>query len=118
MIQVVAEERQKSEEQVKTDQRLQNYIIRGNFLKALRLCIRLNRPRQTRKMLEMLQRKDQLETALVTLDLDDRNSLFNMVVQWNSIGSFSALAQEVLKHLLKVRKLLNFPDQDLKFMGL
>lgn len=53
-------------------------------------------------MLEMLQRKDELGNALDTLSLDDRNSLFNMVVQWNSIGSFSALAQEVLKHLLMV----------------
>jgi len=102
LFQVIAEERQKSEDQIKADQKLQNYIVQGNLLKALRLCIKLNRPRLARKTLEALQKRNQLESALEALNMDDRNSLFNMVVQWNSVGSFCALAQEVLKHLLKV----------------
>ena len=42
-----------------------------------------------------------LESALANLNLDDRNSLFIMLVQWNSFGMFSSLAQEVLRHLLQ-----------------
>lgn len=99
--QVRTEERKKTEELVKTDQRLQNYLVNGNLQKALRLCIRLDRPRQARKTLELLQKRDQLEDALAKLNLDDRNALFKMIVQWNAIGTFSALAQHVLRHLLK-----------------
>jgi hypothetical protein len=98
---VKAEERKKTEELVKTDQKLQNYLHSGKLEKALALSIRLDRPRQTRKTLEMLRKRSRLESALSSLNLDDRNGLFRMLVQWNSFGTFSSLAQETLRHLLQ-----------------
>jgi Utp13 specific WD40 associated domain len=86
---------------IKTDQKLQNYLAAGKIEKALALSIRLDRPRQTRKTLEILRKRSMLETALANLNLDDRNALFRMLVQWNSYGMFSSLAQEVLRHLLQ-----------------
>jgi len=86
---------------VRTDQKLQNYLANGKLEKALALSIRLDRPRQTRKTLDLLRKRSRLESALAGLNLDDRNALFRMLVQWNSIGTFSTLAQEVLKHLLQ-----------------
>jgi len=78
-----------------------NYLANGKLEKALRLSIRLDPPRQARKTLELLRKRSRLEVALSQLNLDDRNALFKMIVQWNAIGTFSALAQEVLKHLLQ-----------------
>ena len=67
--QVKAEERKKTDEMVKTDQKLQNYLANGKLEKALCLSIRLDRPRQTRKTLELLKKRSRLENALNGLNL-------------------------------------------------
>ena len=64
-----AEERKKTDELVRTDQRLQNYLTNGKLEKALCLSIRLDRPRQTRKTLELLKKRSRLEKALAGLNL-------------------------------------------------
>ena len=51
--------------------------------------------------MEILRKRSLLETALANLNLDDRNALFRMLVQWNSFGTHSSLAQEALRHLLQ-----------------
>ena len=80
---------------------MKNYLASGKLEKALALSIRLDRPRQTRKTLEILRKRSLLETALANLNLDDRNALFRMLVQWNSFGTHSSLAQDVLRYLLQ-----------------
>ena len=49
---------------------------------------------------------------------DDRNALFRMIVQWNSIGTFSTLAQEVLRHLLQEALLNSRPLASDKCAGI
>ena len=63
--------------------------------------MRLDKPRQTKKMLLKLSSLSQLETAVQKLDMDLKNILLKFVTQWNQIGGASCeLAQEVLQVLL------------------
>ena len=73
----------------------------GQLSKALRLSIRLERPRQTKGTLQKLRKAGELESALKKLDLDLKNTLLKYVTQWNTIGGASCeLSQSVLKILL------------------
>lgn len=70
---------------------------------VFRLSLRLDRPRQTKKLLSKLASAgDQhLESAIQKLDLDLKNILLKFVTQWNTIGGASCeLAQSVMKILL------------------
>lgn len=94
-------ERKISEELVKTEQTLANYLQGGKLDKALRLSLRLDRPRQTKKILQKMRTVNQLEEAIRKLDVDLKNCLLKYVTQWNTIGGASCeLAQAVMQILL------------------
>ena len=94
-------ERQKSNELIKTDQMLSNFLQSGKLDKALKLSLRLDRPRQTKKTLIKLRNINQMDNAVRKLDLDLKNVLFKYVSQWNTIGGVSCkLAQAILQILL------------------
>ena len=96
-----AEERDKANQLIQTEQTLSNYLQAGQLSKALRLSLRLDRPRQTKGTLQKLRKAGELEKALQTLDLDLKNILFKFVTQWNTIGGASCeLAQSVLQLLI------------------
>ena len=67
------QERLKVEEAVKCDQRLNNYLINGKLSKALKLSLKMNKPRLTKKTLHTLQKRGELEHALQRLSIDERN---------------------------------------------
>ena len=93
-------ERQKSNELIKTDQMLSNFLQSGKLDKALKLSLRLDRPRQTKKTLIKLRNINQMDNAVRKLDLDLKNVLFKYVSQWNTIGGVSCeLAQAILQIL-------------------
>ena len=63
--------------------------------------MRLEKPRQTKKMLLKLASLGELEPAVEKLDLELKNILLKFVTQWNTIGGASCeLAQAVLQVLL------------------
>ena len=96
-----AEERDKANQLIQTEQTLSNYLQAGQLSKALRLSLRLDRPRQTKGTLQKLRKAGELEAALKTLDLDLKNTLSKYVTQWNTIGGASCeLAQSVLQILI------------------
>ena len=96
-----AEERDKANQLIQTEQTLSNYLQAGQLSKALRLSLRLDRPRQTKGTLQKLRKAGELEAALKTLDLDLKNTLLKYVTQWNTIGGASCeLAQSVLQILI------------------
>ena len=96
-----AEERDKANQLIQTEQTLSNYLQAGQLSKALRLSLRLDRPRQTKGTLQKLRKAGELENALQTLDLDLKNILFKFVTQWNTVGGASCeLAQSVLQLLI------------------
>jgi len=94
------EERLKAEELIKFDQRLNNYLINGKLSKALKLALKMRKPRLTKKTLHTLQKRGELENALQKLSLDERNILFQSLVQWNSFASQSSIVQDILKYLI------------------
>merc|ERR1711997_405810 len=57
------QERQKAEELVKFDQKLNNYLVSGKLSKALKLALKMNKPRLTKKTLYALQKRNELENA-------------------------------------------------------
>lgn len=94
-------EREKANELIKIEQTLSNYMQSGKLDKALRLSLRLDRPRQTKKTLMKLRSFNQMDAAVKKLDLDLKNVLFKYVSQWNTIGGASCeLAQAILQILL------------------
>ena len=79
---------------------LSNYLQSGKLDKALKLSLRLDRPRQTKKTLIKLRNINQMDNAVRKLDLDLKNVLFKYVSQWNTIGGVSCkLAQAILQIL-------------------
>ena len=95
---VKALERKKAEEAMKHEQTLSNYLQSGKLTKALKLALRLDRPRQSKKILFKLYEANQLEEAVMKLDIDLRNQVLKYVIQWNAVGGASCeLAQAVLK---------------------
>ena len=94
------QERLKVEEAVKCDQRLNNYLINGKLSKALKLSLKMNKPRLTKKTLHTLQKRGELEHALQILSIDERNILFQSLVQWNSYANQSSIVQDILKYLI------------------
>ncbi len=71
------------------------------FLMFFRLALRLDRPRQAKKLLTKLKTSGDLENAVNKLDMELKNVLFRFVAQWNTIGGASCeLAQAVLQILL------------------
>jgi len=109
------EERQKANEVVKTEQTLANLVHSGQLDKALRYSLRLDKPRQTKKMLLKLASIGQVEQAVQKLDLELKNILLKFVTQWNTIGGTSCeLAQEVLQILLTDYLALDKEDRSYK----
>ena len=51
-------------------------------------------------ILNTLQKRGELENALQKLSLDERNILFQSLVQWNSFASQSSIVQDILKYLI------------------
>ena len=95
-------EREKANEIVKNEQVLANFVHTGQLDKALRMSLRLDKPRQARKLLIKLRKSDLLEVSVNKLDVDLKNILLKFVSQWNTIGGASCeLAQAVLKILLQ-----------------
>ena len=47
-----------------------------------------------------LQKRGQLDDALQKLSLDERNVLFQSLVQWNSFANESSIVQDILKYLI------------------
>ena len=94
------QERLKDEELIRTDQKLNNYLMNGKLSKALKLALRTNKPRLAKRTLNTLQKRGELETALHKLSLDERNILFQSLVQWNSYANQSSLVQDILKYLI------------------
>jgi len=94
------QERLKAEELIKFDQRLNNYLINGKLSKALKLALKMGKPRLTKKTLHTLQKRGELDIALQKLSLDERNILFQSLVQWNSFASQSSIVQDILKFLI------------------
>lgn len=108
-------ERQKANEIVKTEQTLSNYMLAGRLDKALRLSLRLDRPRQAKKILTKMKSEEMLENAVNKLDLDLKNILLRYVTQWNTVGGASCeLAQVVLSILLKEYLSLDKADRPYK----
>lgn len=97
---VRAEEKAKTEETIKTDQKLSNYIQKGQLVKALKICLRTGKPRMARETLASLRKKDQLKEALTQLSTEEKNYLHGLLVKWNSYGTQCALAQDALKVLI------------------
>ena len=56
-----AEERDKANQLIQTEQTLSNYLQAGQLSKALRLSLRLDRPRQTKGTLQKLRKAGELE---------------------------------------------------------
>ena len=94
------EERLKEEEIIKIDQKLNNYLINGKLSKALKLALKMNKPRLTKRTLHALQKRGELENALQKLSLDERNVLFQSLVQWNTFATQSYIVQDILKYLI------------------
>ena len=77
--------------------------------------MRLDKPRQTKKMLLKLSSIGQVEQAVQKLDMELKNILLKFVTQWNTIGGTSCeLAQEVLQILLKDYLALEKEDRSYK----
>ena len=96
-----AEEREKANQVLKEEQTLANYVHNGQLSKALRLSLRLDKPRQAKRLLNKLENNGDLEIAVTKLDLDLKNILLKYVHQWNTIGGSSCqLAQQILQILL------------------
>lgn len=96
------EEREKSDQLLRTEQALANLLQAGQLSKALKLSLKLDRPRQSRRVLHKLQQCGQLEQALGDLNKSLRNILLQYATKWNTVGGNSCdLAQRTIKVLLQ-----------------
>ena len=94
------EARIKEQEIIRRDQRLNNYLINGKLSKALKLSLKMNKPRLTKRTLYALQKRGEMESALHKLSLDERNILFQSLAQWNTFAAQSSIVQDILKYLI------------------
>lgn len=97
------QQRQKEmEELALEEQKLSNYIQSDQLLKALKLSLKLNRPAQTLRIIQGVIKKGDtgLSDAVKALRNDQKESLINCAVIWNTNSKNCQPAQLVLNILL------------------
>ncbi|XP_023014319.2 transducin beta-like protein 3 isoform X2 [Leptinotarsa decemlineata] len=78
---------EEAEELAKQEQKLNNYLMEENFLKALKLALKLDRPRQVLMILQSVKNSDSdLAETIKKLRNDQKESLFKMAINWNMNG--------------------------------
>ncbi|XP_030755318.1 transducin beta-like protein 3 [Sitophilus oryzae] len=84
------------------EQKLSNYLQSDNLLKALKLALKLNRPLQTLKIINSVIKKGDtgLTETIKSLRNDQKESLLNCALDWNTNSRNCQPAQLVLNILL------------------
>ena len=92
--------------------RLSNFSQEKNFTEAIKLALRLSQPLTALKIIKKLQRED-LVTAVASLDNNGLDQLIGYIVQWNSNTRHSTAAQNMLHSILTSvshERLLKLPN--------
>ena len=93
-------------------QRLSNLLQEKNWAEAIKLALRLSQPLTALKIIKKLQRED-LVTAVASLDNNGLDQLLGYIVQWNSNTRHSTAAQNMLHSILTSvshERLLKLPN--------
>ncbi|KAF7267538.1 hypothetical protein GWI33_019244 [Rhynchophorus ferrugineus] len=90
------------EELTLAEQKLNNYLQNNDLIKALKLALKLNKPLQTLKIIQNIIRKGDLGLgeAIKSLRNDQKESLLNCVLAWNTNSKNCHPAQLILNILL------------------
>ncbi|KAM9844227.1 transducin beta-like protein 3 [Aulostomus maculatus] len=100
----LAEQQAKQEDQILKQQELSNLLHEKKYVKALGLAISLDQPHTVLTVIKAIRRADGgsklLEETVLTLRLDQRESLLRFCVVWNTNARNCLDAQAVLQVLL------------------
>ncbi|XP_068606297.1 transducin beta-like protein 3 [Brachionichthys hirsutus] len=100
----LAEEQAKQEDQILKKQKLSNLLHEKNYLKALGLAIALDQPHTVLTVIKAIRQVEDsqglLETTILKLRLDQKESLLGYCALWNTNGRNCQDAQAVLQVLL------------------
>ncbi|XP_044750631.1 transducin beta-like protein 3 [Coccinella septempunctata] len=96
------EKLKESEEQVLDEQKLNNYLQDRNWLKALKLALRLDKPFRVLNIVNEIikSKEDGLKATIEQLREDQKNSLFTYAVNWNTNKKNRKASQIILEILL------------------
>lgn len=103
-LEVVQEQKREIDEAVRMEQQLKNLARNKQYLEAIKLAIKADRPRQVYSMIEQFlglkQKKSgtnqTLGDLIKGLEYTDVMTLFQYTIDWNTNSRFSAVAQRVL----------------------
>ncbi|GJQ73751.1 hypothetical protein Trydic_g14083 [Trypoxylus dichotomus] len=90
------------EEYILQEQQLYNCLQNEQFLKGLKIALRLNKPLHVLKIVQNIIRKGEsgLSNAIALLEDDQKEQLLNMAINWNTNSKYCQPAQVVLNVLL------------------
>lgn len=107
---------QEAEDRAKEEQELSNYLQSENYLKALKLALRLDKPFQVLKIMERLikQGNTGLANTIKSLRNDQKEQLLKTVIDWNTNSRNCHPAQLVLNVLVNELQTGNFQPVGLR----
>lgn len=91
---------EKRSKDVEENQILSNLVMSGSLKKALRLALKLNKPRLVYNILSQCYEEENLEEILKTLKRDQLDDLMRFVQQWNTNSKTYPVSQYVQKHYI------------------
>lgn len=101
---------QEAEELVLQEQKLNNYLMDGKYLKALKEALKLNKPFQVLKIIQIIIKKGDtgLADTIKGLRNDQKDNLLKTAITWNMNSKHSHPAQLVINILLNEMQCENF----------
>ncbi|CAG9857295.1 unnamed protein product [Phyllotreta striolata] len=99
-----------AEELALREQKLNNYLADGNYRKALKEALRLNKPHQVLKIVQTIIKNEDsgLADTIKELRNDQKDSLFKTAIHWNMNSKHAHPAQLVINILLSEMQSENF----------
>ena len=97
---IAARKEEEARLRVQNDQALQNCILKGKTEKALKLALRMDRPKVAHGLLVAAHEAGNLGELLDSVDVKLAPKLLDYVLQWNANSRFFVVAQFVQRHYL------------------
>ena len=97
---IAARKEEETRLKVQNDQTLQNCILKGKTEKALKLALKMSRPKVAHNLLIAAHEAGNLGQLLDSVDVKLAPKLLDYVLQWNANSRFYVVAQFVQRHYL------------------
>ncbi|XP_056629979.1 transducin beta-like protein 3 [Diorhabda sublineata] len=104
------EKLKEAEELAVHEQKLNNYVLNGNYLKALKEALKLNKPFQVLKIVDSIIKNDNsgLSDTIKSLRNDQKDNLLKTAIMWNMNSKYLYPSQYVINILLNEMQTDNF----------